>query len=397
MNDLLARRPVPVESRRIPLDAIVVLTQPETGFSREVSGVNLSMSGMFLKSAVLLEVGEIVDFRFDLTEGQQPIHGRAEVVWVREKPKGLRFPKGLGMRFLNLDAECRRRIRVVVEGLIRETEAPPELRELRMVVEETLEDILLLDPPSSAEPQARFPKNAPSQALESRAMVAKSELGGRRWLPFLGIGVSVALALAASYLLVQRSSKAVSEGPDLASQASVAMEQGDRVVVEGSDSQVVSSGPLDSGAVESAAVPEATLPEGGESSDLAVNESEGQAEELTRHRVRNDVERTVMGWSKAWSDQDPVRYLSYYSQNFMVPNGLDRSQWEGQRKQRITRPQFVRVSLVDLEIALHQEGLVHANFLQSYRSDGFEDRVRKTLHLVREGDSWKITKEIAAP
>ncbi|MCH9647268.1 MAG: PilZ domain-containing protein [Deltaproteobacteria bacterium] len=412
MNELLARRPVPVESRRIPLEATVVLTQPETGFSREVAGVNLSMSGMFVSSAVLLDVGTLVDFRFDLGEDQQSIHGRAEVVWTREDAKGIRFPKGLGMRFLRLDAECRRRIRKAVESLIQESDAPPELRELRMVVEETLEDILSLESPAPVNPPALLNERTPHLASESRAMVARSELGSGRWLPIMGIGLLVLLVVSGSYFLARRgpqvrgsqvasqSASAVSDlpatkAPDLARQLEA--DQDELTELRGFGPDEALSVSTDKTVKAPPGREQESLVETGEAPGLALVPNSNGPKKIASHRVREEVQRVVMGWAKVWSDQEPERYLEYYSRRFVLPDGLSRSQWESQRRQRISQPQFVRVSLVDLEVAIQQEDLVQAHFLQNYRSDSFEDAVRKTLHLVREDDAWKISQELSGP
>ncbi len=83
-------------------------------FFDEVS-VDLSESGMFLRSTDPRPPGAVFNFRFQLGEDLSLIEGRAEVVWTRRKPEGRDRPAGMGVRFLNLDVASRQLIRRLVE------------------------------------------------------------------------------------------------------------------------------------------------------------------------------------------------------------------------------------------------------------------------------------------
>src|SRR5258706_8025577 len=86
------------KSQRIPFEAIVELggeVDPSSAF--EAQGVNLSSTGMQLRTAYLPEVGQPLLCRFG--SGAQEIAAEADVVWRREGPRGGEF----GIRFTNLD------------------------------------------------------------------------------------------------------------------------------------------------------------------------------------------------------------------------------------------------------------------------------------------------------
>jgi hypothetical protein len=101
----------------------------------------------------------------------------------------------------------------------------------------------------------------------------------------------------------------------------------------------------------------------------------------------------VRSWAQAWSAQDVRGYLEAYDSSFAPPDGLSRSEWEAQRRQRLIRPAFVQVSVSDIEARPLEPDRVVVTFVQSYRSDTFSDRVLKTLELARRDGAWKIVRE----
>jgi hypothetical protein len=86
------------KSHRIPFEAIVEIGgEMEGGGAFEAQGVNLSASGMQLRTAYLPEIGQPLLCRFG--SGAQEIAAEADVVWRREGSRGGEF----GIRFTNLD------------------------------------------------------------------------------------------------------------------------------------------------------------------------------------------------------------------------------------------------------------------------------------------------------
>jgi hypothetical protein len=77
----------------------------------ETELVNLSRSGMYLASRrTLLDVGAIVAFQFSLDDGLVVMHGTAEVMRVTTES-----PRGMGLRFVELDAESRELVDRIVD------------------------------------------------------------------------------------------------------------------------------------------------------------------------------------------------------------------------------------------------------------------------------------------
>ena len=103
----------------------------------------------------------------------------------------------------------------------------------------------------------------------------------------------------------------------------------------------------------------------------------------------------VESWRSAWQEQRVDDYLASYSEGFEPESGLSRERWEQQRRQRLTAPEFIRVTLAYLDEPRVDGDQASIRFLQSYESDTFQDRVSKVLVLTWEDGGWKILEERA--
>ncbi len=96
------------------------------------------------------------------------------------------------------------------------------------------------------------------------------------------------------------------------------------------------------------------------------------------------ISKVVRGWAQAWGDQQVDNYLAFYSRGFLTPGNTRRTEWEAQRRQRLSEPRFIELSVDFLASELIDDGRGWIEFRQGYRSDRFEDTVNKRLELIRE-------------
>lgn len=101
----------------------------------------------------------------------------------------------------------------------------------------------------------------------------------------------------------------------------------------------------------------------------------------------------VQAWADAWSTQDVDSYLSFYDEAFLPATGIGHEEWAAQRRQRLGAPKSIDVELEALEVDLLGPESAEVTFVQSYNSDSFSDRVRKTLRMNRSQGAWKIALE----
>ena len=105
---------------------------------------------------------------------------------------------------------------------------------------------------------------------------------------------------------------------------------------------------------------------------------------------------TIKGWSNAWSAQDSDAYLSYYSAGFKPARGLSKKRWEKERRIRLKKPRFIRVSVHSPIVKMLSTKSALLSFEQDYQSDRFHDAVQKTLVLEKTDGSWQILKEFTS-
>ena len=105
------------------------------------------------------------------------------------------------------------------------------------------------------------------------------------------------------------------------------------------------------------------------------------------------VEKIIKKWANSWTVQDVDSYLEYYGQEFIPPNRMRRDEWEQDRRRRITRPNYINVTLADIKIKPYKKGYVEVTLTQTYHSDIYSDRVKKQILMQKVSNKWLITQE----
>jgi tetratricopeptide (TPR) repeat protein len=106
-----------------------------------------------------------------------------------------------------------------------------------------------------------------------------------------------------------------------------------------------------------------------------------------------EVLEAVHAWAKAWSAKNVDAYLASYAKDFHTPKGESRDDWAKGRRQRITAPRSISVSVESPKVSMTGEGQASVTFRQSYRSDVIKSSGRKTLVLVKSEGRWLIQQE----
>jgi len=133
-----------------------------------------------------------------------------------------------------------------------------------------------------------------------------------------------------------------------------------------------------------------------EDSELAMMmEGEADTAEDNSSALEQNILATARQWAKAWSNKDSDSYLTHYHSQFKPSRGLSRSSWEEQRKQRIAKPRFIEIEVLDAEITVEGENQAKIEFLQTYRSNTYNDESRKYLRMKKDGHDWKIVREVS--
>ncbi len=133
------------------------------------------------------------------------------------------------------------------------------------------------------------------------------------------------------------------------------------------------------------------------SSGLEESKQEPTSEEYEEPEISaSAVRAAVESWVQAWQSGQAQAYFSWYSRDFRPSRGLSREAWEDQRRKRVSEPEFIAVELQEVQVRVSgNSGRARVEFVQKYRSNLYQDAVRKVLDLQRETGEWKILQEQA--
>lgn len=113
---------------------------------------------------------------------------------------------------------------------------------------------------------------------------------------------------------------------------------------------------------------------------------------------RKEIQATVDSWRDAWEKLDTARYLSYYGQQFHSEEGQNLSSWTQQKTSVNSNKQWAKVSLEDMSIFSSGGASPHlvATFTQDYKSNNFNNNMKKRLYWKQENGDWRIVWEGSA-
>ncbi|GGP18296.1 nuclear transport factor 2 family protein [Silvimonas iriomotensis] len=113
-----------------------------------------------------------------------------------------------------------------------------------------------------------------------------------------------------------------------------------------------------------------------------------------RNAEQDAVIAAVNSWAAAWSRQNVNGYLAAYSRNFKAPGGQSYAEWAKERRDRISSPKSIDVSVSNIKIEFTDSDSARVKFRQSYKSDRLSARsTGKTLIMEKSGGRWLIVEE----
>lgn len=115
----------------------------------------------------------------------------------------------------------------------------------------------------------------------------------------------------------------------------------------------------------------------------------------TTANAENSIATAVEAWRNAWSSQDIEQYLASYASSFMPTKG-SRDSWEKLRRDRVTKPSKITLTISDQKIDIIDANNAKISFKQYYKADGGPINTNKTLILKKENNAWLIHEEIAS-
>lgn len=106
-----------------------------------------------------------------------------------------------------------------------------------------------------------------------------------------------------------------------------------------------------------------------------------------------EIQSVMLQWAKDWANQEIDGYLNTYSKDFVPSGNLNLAQWQQQRRQRLTRPDHIKIELSEIEVLALNAEHARVRLTQTYRSDRYSDQTRKEFQMINEGGRWRIRSE----
>jgi TolA-binding protein len=113
---------------------------------------------------------------------------------------------------------------------------------------------------------------------------------------------------------------------------------------------------------------------------------------LPAEQDRAAIKHVIATWQRAWEGKNLDRYMACYTDDFTV-GGLTKKAWQERKIRLNERYTTITVGVTNLTVELLSPREALASFDQDYRADTYHDWGRKTMHLVKQGESWKIRGE----
>ncbi len=396
-----------MQSRRIDLEREISIRVPAfDSFVTEYSS-NVSTTGMFIRSDKPLPPDTQISFEFKVADDWKLIRGKATVVWTRYRSEGAERPAGMGVLYTELDSQSRRLINWIIEKHVRDGGVAFDLDALKNDYDESLAALTMAETTASIPPAAtrsvdQLPIKEPLRPTRPSPpkRPVRQEPLRMRLGPLLLAGIAGTILLSALFWLSEQGVKSIANpdlshieassesAPDTESRPAETPTAAVSVSPETAQSAPADNPPAANEPRSVAATASPSPPAGAEPSSVTSTEPP--------QTVAAGVRRLIAGWSQGWQNQNVEAYLSHYARRFAPSNGQSRSDWAATRAQRLRAPDFIEITVSELEIEWIENARARATFSQGYRSNSYQDEVQKVLELVREDGGWKILEEKSA-
>ncbi len=112
--------------------------------------------------------------------------------------------------------------------------------------------------------------------------------------------------------------------------------------------------------------------------------------------VSAEIMQATRDWAAAWSAKNVKRYLGFYAAEFKTPNGETRDAWDKLRRDRVSKPKFIKVEIADAKVDIVDSAHANVSFRQSYNANHFSSVNNKTLSWVKTANGWQIAEELSS-
>lgn len=116
-----------------------------------------------------------------------------------------------------------------------------------------------------------------------------------------------------------------------------------------------------------------------------------------QHQVEEHFVQLLQEWKTAWETKNIITYANYYDTTNFSGQGLAWNGWRERKLRTFTLYDTIAITIDRVLITDFTEKSAIVKFLQLYETEKNRVENGKKLTLVKENDSWKITRESTCP
>lgn len=110
--------------------------------------------------------------------------------------------------------------------------------------------------------------------------------------------------------------------------------------------------------------------------------------------LESQLTAALNAWAEAWRNRNVEAYLAAYAPSFRPSGKESRSEWEKRRRMLLGISRNIDLRIEGVATESISEERAQISFRQFYRSDTYQDAVRKQLSFARIDGKWLIEEEI---
>lgn len=116
-----------------------------------------------------------------------------------------------------------------------------------------------------------------------------------------------------------------------------------------------------------------------------------------QHQVEEHFAQLLQEWKTAWETKNIVTYTNYYDTTKFSGQGLAWNGWRERKLRTFRLYDTIAITIDHVLITDFTQNSAIVKFFQLYETDKNRVENGKKLTLVKENDSWKITRESTCP
>jgi len=106
-----------------------------------------------------------------------------------------------------------------------------------------------------------------------------------------------------------------------------------------------------------------------------------------------ELMETISDWAGAWQAQLADIYITHYTLDYKAPEWETRAEWLADRRASISKPEYIKLRLIDFEMVELTENAATTRFTLIYERPGYSDETYKELRFIGRSGIWLIKEE----